>query len=75
MKNIFNLNEYKLKKTREKLADAGFTITYELIVINECVEYRNGIDYCPVHQWYMKDGCPFVNKRECDIYAEMCGKR
>lgn len=40
-----------------------------------CCELRNGQCWCPHIKWYLKDGCPFKNKNECDNYKEMCGKR
>ena len=37
-----------------------------------CIVTKSGIDWCPRRKWYMKDGCPFTNKHECDLYREMC---
>jgi len=29
--------------------------------------------WCPKKQWFSKESCPFVSKRECENYALMCG--
>jgi len=29
--------------------------------------------WCPKLQWFQKESCPFVNKRECMNYEDMCG--
>ena len=39
-----------------------------------CCELRDGKCWCPQLKWYLKDGCPFENKNECDNYKDMCGK-
>ena len=34
--------------------------------------YRNAF-WCPKKHWFQSKPCPFVNRRECDNYARMCG--
>lgn len=29
--------------------------------------------WCPKLQWFRKEACPFINKRECENYKLMCG--
>lgn len=43
--------------------------------VNRCCIEKDGKPWCPNLGWYLKEDCPFVNKNECDIYKEMCGKR
>jgi len=39
----------------------------------ECNAYVRGRYYCPEAKWLMKDPCPFLTRRECENYREMCG--
>ena len=29
--------------------------------------------WCPTRKWFLKSPCPFVNRRECRNYEQMCG--
>lgn len=29
--------------------------------------------WCPKLQWFRKERCPFLNRRECENYEVMCG--
>ncbi len=29
--------------------------------------------WCPKLQWFSKEMCPFINRRECENYEVMCG--
>lgn len=29
--------------------------------------------WCPKEQWFQKEPCPFINRRECENYECMCG--
>lgn len=39
----------------------------------ECNHYHNGKYYCPEAKWFMSEPCPFLTRRECNAYKEMCG--
>ena len=60
----FEINETEVrygKKKRRKLTPKG------------CNEPYKGRFWCPEKQWFRRDPCPFVNKRECHNYIMMCG--
>ncbi|MBU1558051.1 hypothetical protein KKC45_03755 [Patescibacteria group bacterium] len=31
--------------------------------------------WCPKMEWFMKEACPFMNKRECKNFENMAGER
>jgi len=40
---------------------------------NGCNEIYQGRFWCPRMQWFRLDPCPFVSRRECENYIQMCG--
>ena len=40
---------------------------------NGCNEPFKNRYWCPKSQWFQKEPCPFINRRECDNYKAMCG--
>jgi hypothetical protein len=48
-------------KTRKKLTPSA------------CNEPFKGRFWCPRKKWFFKEPCPFVNKRECYNYKQICG--
>ncbi|OKY76194.1 MAG: hypothetical protein BM485_02785 [Desulfobulbaceae bacterium DB1] len=40
---------------------------------NGCNEPFKNRYWCPKAQWFMKEACPFINRRECENYRVMCG--
>ncbi len=40
---------------------------------NGCNEPFKNRYWCPKTQWFMKEPCPFINRRECENYRAMCG--
>ncbi len=40
---------------------------------NGCNEPFKDRYWCPKRQWFNKDICPFMNRRECENYEAMCG--
>jgi len=40
---------------------------------NGCNEPFKNRYWCPKCQWFRKEPCPFINRRECDNYKAMCG--
>ena len=31
--------------------------------------------WCPKQQWFSKEPCPFINRRECENFSTMSGER
>ncbi len=31
--------------------------------------------WCPKQKWFMKEGCPFINRRECENFSSMTGEK
>lgn len=29
--------------------------------------------WCPKRRWFKREPCPFINRRECENYVNMCG--
>ncbi|MCB2180510.1 MAG: hypothetical protein KQH63_00605 [Desulfobulbaceae bacterium] len=40
---------------------------------NGCNEPFKDRYWCPKLQWFRKEVCPFMNRRECENYEVMCG--
>lgn len=40
---------------------------------NGCNEPFKNRYWCPKRQWFSKEICPFINRRECENYEVMCG--
>ncbi|MBI5556011.1 MAG: hypothetical protein HY885_00070 [Deltaproteobacteria bacterium] len=40
---------------------------------NGCNEPFKNRYWCPKSQWFQKEPCPFINRRECENYLVMCG--
>ncbi len=40
---------------------------------NGCNEPFKDRYWCPKRQWFLKESCPFVNRRECNNFEAMCG--
>ncbi len=40
---------------------------------NGCNEPFKDRYWCPKLQWFQKETCPFINRRECENYEVMCG--
>jgi hypothetical protein len=49
------------QKTRKKLYRSA------------CNEPFKGYFWCPERKWFFKEPCPFINRRECNNYRQMCG--
>ena len=48
-------------KTRKKIAPSA------------CNEPFKNYYWCPKKKWFLRELCPFFNRRECDNYRQMCG--
>jgi len=38
-----------------------------------CNEPFKSFFWCPRKKWFFKESCPFINRRECKNYQQMCG--
>lgn len=38
-----------------------------------CNQPFKNVFWCPRRSWFRNEPCPFVNRRECNNYAMMCG--
>jgi len=38
-----------------------------------CCQTRGKLYFCPYLNWYLKDHCGFLNKRECQDFLRQCG--
>ena len=43
------------------------------LTANGCNEPFRDRYWCPKKQWFQRDTCPFLNRRECENYEVMCG--
>lgn len=55
-----NLVKYGVKQ-RQKITGEG------------CNEPFKDRYWCPKSQWFKREPCPFVNRRECENFDRMCG--
>ena len=44
-----------------------------IITRKGCNEPFKGRYWCPKAQWFRKEICPFVNRKECENFVMMCG--
>jgi hypothetical protein len=56
-KNLISFGD----KTRKKLTSSS------------CNEPFKGRYWCPRKKWFFMEPCPFMNKRECYNYRQICG--
>lgn len=43
------------------------------LTTNGCNEPFSDRYWCPRKKWFLREPCPFVNRRECDNYIKMTG--
>lgn len=43
------------------------------LTANGCNEPFKNRYWCPSAAWFMTEPCPFLNRRECENYRNMCG--
>ncbi len=46
-----------------------------MLTSNGCNEPFKDRYWCPKKQWFMKEACPFIDRRECSNYARMSGEK
>ncbi len=42
---------------------------------NGCNEPFKDRYWCPKKQWFIKECCPFIDRRECSNYSRMSGEK
>lgn len=47
----------------------------KLLTKKGCNEPFKDRFWCPKKSWFMREACPFMNKRECENFSSMSGEK